>query len=150
MNSFNGIYNYITDLIFNLTTRSVTISPTMSFYIGKCVIFSGKELIPNDCYGYRDYYIMETEDETKEKLITYLKEKNIICSDVKIVQENAEEGTRTCKCNCECILNSDDKKHLDKHGFVDIYIPYLTSFGWDNLNPYRQLEFSIYSTNIDV
>jgi hypothetical protein len=117
----------------------------MSYYTGECILFSGKEKVDGDySTDYRDYYIMETEAETIKKLVSALKKKKIKCSNVVILSEDEEEGTRVCRGQCEYEPTRMEAEYLAEHNFLDVYIPKLTTFGFDVSNSHRRLEFTLY------
>ncbi len=105
-------------------------------YVGKTIIFVGTKYDEdNDCWE------LETEDETKTKLINGLKTVGVICEDIQINWECTIEGTRYCECIClynkpyqvyvsEFFING--LSNSDKSEMPDTYVPQL-EFYFDKL-----------------
>ncbi len=109
---------------------------------GSCIIFSGIRILTyeeqRDEYYYEDYmgnekWIVESDEETKNRLISALLTVDITCdiNDIIIGWVDVNDGTKFCKCKFyyEKILEND---------LIDIYIK---GSGFDLISD--QLEFTI-------
>lgn len=100
-------------------------------YRGICTLFAGKskvtEIADNE-YGFEQEYeswIMETEEDSKSRLIKGLESVGVKCSEIIIKWTDMEEGQRCCECVCYYnkpyqVYNSDFFiKGLTTFSFVD-------------------------------
>lgn len=102
-------------------------------YHGSCILFCGK-------YREKEYgdLVMETEEETKTRLINGLASVGVKCLHITFKWTDENQGTRSCECICEY------NKPYEIH-FSEFFIKGLTSFEFDSENPNCQLEFSFIS-----
>ena len=83
---------------------------------------------------YEDYYgsprwVVEPDEETKERLVSGLLSVGIHCkvTDISIHCSYIRDGTKLCKCK-----NLYYPRELLKSGFLDIYIQELSTFDSDD------------------
>jgi hypothetical protein len=68
-------------------------------YKGECIIFAGVKKIIDDDEN-EDEWIMETEDETKNRLSIGLLSVGVICDDIIFKWCDKDSGQRICECIC--------------------------------------------------
>ena len=110
-------------------------------YIGGCVIYCGKYRVSNVNQWDNDYIhapiVMETEEETKSRLINGLASVGVKCEDVVFKWTDANNGTRCCAC--VCYYNKPYQVYNS-----EFFIKGLTEQEFESQNPNCQLEFSFY------
>jgi len=110
--------------------------------IGSCVIFAGVRVMTleeeleeyyYENYDGKDKWIIESDEQTKERLVSGLLSVGIECkkSDIIIEWADIREGTKLCKCKIEYPEMLEDN-------YLDIYIEGLSNF--DSQGP---LEFNL-------
>ena len=104
---------------------------------GQCVLFTGVRKMTTheqmEEFYYEDYdgiprWVVETDEETKERLVSGLLSVDIYCNvaDISIYWTDIRDGTKLCKCK-----NIYYPRELLKSGILDIYIQELSTFDSD-------------------